>query len=286
MNKKILVVRKSGMKIADIKGLPKGISYTGILELQGDKINKFFRKMENPQHNSWEPQRHENPDLAKQYKKEVEDWVKETICKKLEEASGEESVIDVGDCFNTSAHTEDDGKGETQEKLLDTTKSIEISLQKTKHSSVKGAGIGAGGNKVKGKTTDKGALPSQRHKVGEKGGKPTERSGEKDNDGQDTVFSGMKATSVMARVISRGGGNNRLVITADENLSYAEIEIVTVGENGKSLPVRVQTVTSGNASVKAGKIAINNLIEGQKIAVDFTVYGNHNYAMGVKVYGN
>jgi hypothetical protein len=274
------------MKIADIKGLPKGISYTGILELQGDKLNKFFRNMENPQHNSWDPQRHENPTLAKQYKKEVEDWVKETICKKLEEASGEEAVIDVGDCFNTSTHTENEGKGETQEKLLDTTKSVEISFQKTKRSSAKSAGVGIGGNKVKGKTTDKGTLPGHRHRSGEKGGKPTGRSGEKDNDGQDTVFSGMIATNVVARVITRGGGNNRLVITADENLSYAEIEIVTVGENGKSLPVRVQTITSDNAAVKDGKIAIHNLIEGQKLAVDFTVHGKHNYAMGVKVHGN
>ena len=96
----------------------------------------------------------------------------------------------------------------------------------------------------------------------------------------------MKATSVSARVITRGGGNNRLVIKAAENLSYAEIEVVTVGENGKSLPVRVQTITSGNASVKDGKIAINDLIAGQKTAVDFTVHGKQNYAMGVKVYGN
>lgn len=46
LNKKILVVRKSGMKITEIKGLPKGISYTGILELQGDGLNVFFREME------------------------------------------------------------------------------------------------------------------------------------------------------------------------------------------------------------------------------------------------
>ena len=30
LNKKILVVRKSGMKITEIKGLPKGISYTDL----------------------------------------------------------------------------------------------------------------------------------------------------------------------------------------------------------------------------------------------------------------
>ena len=286
MNKKILVVRKSGMKIAEIKGLPKGISYTGILELQGEEINKFFKKMENPLHNSWDPQRHDKPDMAKQYKKEVEDWVKETICKKLEEASGEETIIDVGDCFNTATHTKENGKGETQEKLLDTTKNVEISHHKTKRSSVKNMGNGVGKNKVKGSTKQGGVLVGTRTPSGTNGGNSIGRPGSKDNYGRDTVFSDMRETNVVARVITKGGGNNRLVIKADENLSYSEIEIVTVGENGKSLSVRVQTITSGNATVTDGKIVINNLIAGQKTVVDFVVHGKQNYAMGVKVYGN
>lgn len=286
MNKKILVVRKSGMKIADIKALPKGISYTGILELQGDKLNKFFRKMENPQHNSWDPQRHDNPNLAKIYKREVEDWVKDTICKKLEESSGEETVVDIGDCFNTSAHTENEGNEETHEKLLDTTKSVEISFQKTKHSSAKNVGAGVGKNKAGGRTTDTGLLLGHRHRSGINGGKPTGRRGELDNNGKDTVFSGMKATRVSARVITKGNGNNRLIITASEDLALAAIEIVTVGENGKSLQIKVQSISSGNASVKDGKIVITGLIANKKKSVDFIVHGKRNYAMGVKVYGN
>ena len=66
----------------------------------------------------------------------------------------------------------------------------------------------------------------------------------------------------------------------------AEIEIVTVGENGKSLPVKVQSIVSGNASVKDGRIAINGLSADKKTTVDFSVHGKHKYAMGVKVYGN
>ena len=286
MNKKILIVRNSGMKIAEIKGLPKGISYTGILELQGTGLNKFFRKMENPQHNSWDPQRHDNPDMAKRYKKEVEDWVKETICKKLEETSGEEAIIDVGDCFNTATHTENEGKGESQEKLLDTTKSVEISFRKTKHYSIKGSGNGIGGKMQNGVITDQGSLLGHRKRSGLKGGRPTGRSGEKDDNGKDTVFSDMKEMRVLTRVITRGEGVNRLVIKTDANISYAEIEIVTIGENGKSLPIRVQTIISGNAVVKDGKIAIDNLLAGQKTAVDFTIHGKQRYAMGVKVYGN
>lgn len=286
MNKKILVVRKSGMKIADIKGLPKGISYTGILELKGDMLNRFFRKMENPQHNSWDPQRHDDPNLARQYKKEVEEWVKETICKKLEEASGEEAIIDVGDCFNTSAHTEDEGKGETQEKLLDTTKSVEISFKTTRHSASKNSGNGAGKIKKRGDTSLGGSLIGRRTPSGEKGGRPTGRPGREKDDGRDTVYSGMKEANVTARVITKGSGNNRLVIKSSEDLSYAEIEIVTIGENGKSLPVKVQNVSSGNSALKDGKIVLSNIVANQKMTVEFTVHGRQNYAMGVKVYGN
>ena len=125
-----------------------------------------------------------------------------------------------------------------------------------------------------------------RQRSGVNGGKPTGRSGEKDENGKDTVFSGVKSANVSARVITKGDGKNRLIITSSENLSYAEIEIVTVGENGKSLPVKVQSVTSENASAQNGKIIITDLVADQKSLIDFTVYGRHNYAMGVKVYGN
>ena len=43
-NKKVLVVRHSGMKISDIPSLPKGISFTGFLELQGEELNKFWER--------------------------------------------------------------------------------------------------------------------------------------------------------------------------------------------------------------------------------------------------
>ena len=274
------------MRIANIRALPKGMSYTGILELQGEKLNKFFRKMENPQHNSWDPERHNNPKLAKQYKKEVEDCFKETICKKLEEASGEESVIDVGDCFNTAAHTDVEGKGETKEKILDSTKSVEISFQRTKHKKTSNSAGGMGNTKVNGRTTDEGSLFGHRHRSGKQGGDPTGRSGEQDNSGKDSVYAGFKEVSVSARVITRGNGNNRLVVKANDNLQQAIIEVMSVGENGKSLPVKVQNILSGNASVRNGKIVISGLVAGRKEFVDFLVHDQQNYAMGVRVYGN
>lgn len=202
LNKKILVVRKSGMKITEIKGLPKGISYTGILELQGDGLNVFFREMENPTHDKWEPNRHSDPDRAKLYKNEVEDWVKDVIRQKVEEMSGAETLIDTGNLFNTAdKSTPTDNENEDvpkRENVVDTTKSVEVVVNPTKSTSVRGSG-GSGSRKVKGTIDDLGKLSGHRHRDGEKPRKPTGRKGSTDDAGQDNVFAGMTSVKCQGK---------------------------------------------------------------------------------------
>lgn len=290
LNKKILVVRKSGMKISEIRGLPKGISFTGILELQGDKLNAFFREMENPTHDKWEPNRHSNPTLAKQYRNEVEDWVKSVIRQKVEEMSGTEVLIDTGNLFNTTAKNaggtdiEDASK---QEEIVDATKSVEVVVSKPKSTSVKSAG-GSGNKQVPGTIDDEGALTGHRHRDGEKPHNPTGRKGHEENGGQDRVFSGMSYVNVRARVISIGNSINRLICLSEKSMSYAEIQVFATGENGKSLPLRIQSIISGTnkAEVKEGKIILHQVKPNERIVVDFQVSERQNYAMGVAVSGN
>lgn len=291
LNKKILVVRKSGMKISEIKGLPKGISYTGILELQGERLNAFFREMENPTHDKWEPNRHSNPSLAKMYKTEVEDWVKSVIRQKVEEMSGAEVLIDTGNLFNTAGKNEpprsDDSDAPKKENVIDTTKNVEIVINPKKTTSVRGAG-GAGSRKVSGTIDDVGNLSGHRHRDGERPQKPTGRKGREDQGGQDSVFSGMTYINVSARVISVGGGVNRLICIPEKNLSYGEVQVLATGENGKSMPIRINNIVNGTnqASIKDGKIVLKGISQGEKVVVDFQVSGRQNYAMGVEVSGN
>lgn len=292
LNKKILVVRKSGMKISEIKGLPKGISYTGILELQGERLNAFFREMENPTHDKWEPNRHSNPSLAKQYKTEVEDWVKSVIRHKVEEMSGAEVLIDTGNLFNTAGKNEptqsdDDSDAPKKENVIDTTKNVEIVINPKKTTSVRGAG-GSGSRKVSGTIDDIGKLSGHRHRDGERPQKPTGRKGREDQSGQDSVFSGMTYINVSARVISVGGGVNRLICIPEKNLSYGEVQVLATGENGKSMPIRINNIVKGTnqASIKDGKIVLKGISQGEKVVVDFQVSGRQNYAMGVEVSGN
>ena len=295
VNKKVLVVRNSGMKISDIPSLPKSISFVGFLELQGDELNKFFRGMENPQHNKWEPKRHPNPSLARDYKDEVEEWVRQIISEKIKEISGDEIDIDLSSYFFSSERDEPASQDEERiENIVDTVKSIEITqdIPEPKNFKVRdigGAGPSSSTRMRSGTIDDVGGKSGHRHRDGKrKGATPTGRQGVESEGGADKVYEGMHEVFVTARVIKREGHANRLIFTAAENISQGELEIVTVGENGKPLQLIVKSVNgiSASVSLQDGHIVIYNVQQGQKNEIEFDIYGNQNYAMGVRAYGN
>ena len=91
LNRRVLIVRKSGMKLFELDRFPRTLNFTAILELEGDKLNAFFRHMETPDHTNWEPTRHPTyPVKAKQYLVELKSWVRDTISKLSEENISDE----------------------------------------------------------------------------------------------------------------------------------------------------------------------------------------------------
>lgn len=296
MNKQILIVRNSGMKIAKISGLPKGISYTGFLEIQGERLNSFFRGMENPQHNAWEPKRHNNPNIAKQHKATVEDWVKEMIGKKIKEISGEELDIDVGEFFNGRERIQPnvvDDEREKHEAVIDSVKNIEVKQEDIEARRLKirdiGGESGVGANKVSGVIDDQGGQMGHRHPEGQKRrSKATGRKGFSAGEGPDKIYDGMREVFVSARIISKGNGINKMIFTAEEDITAGELEIVTMGENGRPLQLKVKSVNGETATAEVidGHIRIRNIKAKEKNTLEFCIYGNKNYAMGVRAYGN
>jgi len=292
--KKVLVVRNSGMKISQIPSLPRGISYVGFFELQGDKLNEFFRTMENPKHNAWEPSRHNDPKLARKYKDEIEDWVRTVINEKLIEISGEESIIDIGDCFNYKENSPEQKPDERKtETLVDTVKNIDVIEDEPEERSkfkVRDLGGIIGQSNTpnrRGKIDDTGSSKGHRARTGSsKGGAPTGRSGHEDQSGPDRIYSGKREVYVSARIISQGNGVNRLIYTAEDNIDTGEMEIVTKGENGKTLQLYVLEASGENVKAVNGHIVISKVSADTKQTVEFKIAGKRNYAMGVKAYGN
>lgn len=290
--KKVLVVRNSGMKIADIPSLPKAIPFVGFLELCGTELNKFFRLMENPQHNKWEPNRHPDKERAKRFKDEVEEWVRQQISEKIKEISGEELDIEVDAFF--AAEKEQDDSGEKRENIVDKVKETQVIPDKpvSKNFMVKdiGGAEGRSNNRRKpGKIDDEGSETGHRTPTGKrKAGNPTGRKGIEQQDGEDSVYDRMHEVEVSARIIKCHTGVNKLIFVAKENISQGELEIVTVGENGKSLRLNIKTLKgiNVNACLQNGHIVISNVEMGIKNTIEFEIYGDQNYAMGVRAYGN
>ena len=56
-NRKILITRKAGMRILEQKGISGSIEFTGVMIIEGAKMNEVFKAMEVPSHDAWEPGR-------------------------------------------------------------------------------------------------------------------------------------------------------------------------------------------------------------------------------------
>lgn len=78
-NRRVAITRSNGMKIFNKGSLPQIADFTGILIVEGQKANAYFRQMENPQHNIWEPKRHPAPRIANEKLKELYIFIKKSI---------------------------------------------------------------------------------------------------------------------------------------------------------------------------------------------------------------
>lgn len=64
LDRKVLIVRKAGMKLFRLGNISKLVHFTGILELKGKRLNNYFREMETVSHDEWQPGRHTNPGIS------------------------------------------------------------------------------------------------------------------------------------------------------------------------------------------------------------------------------
>ncbi|HZG71821.1 MAG TPA: hypothetical protein VEY51_09840, partial [Chondromyces sp.] len=55
LNRRVLMTRKTGMRIFEQKNISGSISFTGLLMITGTSMNNIFKQMENPAHNEWSP---------------------------------------------------------------------------------------------------------------------------------------------------------------------------------------------------------------------------------------
>ncbi|GGA80144.1 hypothetical protein [Ornithinibacillus halotolerans] len=86
LNRRVLMTRKTGMRIFEQKNISGSISFTGILMITGTNMNSIFKQMENPAHNEWSPERYEkDPKTADKIYKELRKFIRDTVKSKFQE---------------------------------------------------------------------------------------------------------------------------------------------------------------------------------------------------------
>ena len=132
LHRKVMMCRRNGMKIFDKANISSTIQFAGICTLKDDKINSYFREMENPQHNAWEPERCISDSktkakanmsmLYKYVKNEVIDMGKKTTVDEID-AEG------MGEYFADTENMNTDNENKN-EAISSATSSIEINITK------------------------------------------------------------------------------------------------------------------------------------------------------------
>lgn len=88
-SRRAAIVRQTGMKIFDKDKLNGRIGFSSVVLLAKDKVNAYFKRLENPEHTAWSEYRKENKAEVKKYQDIFFNALKETIIELHGEDSGE-----------------------------------------------------------------------------------------------------------------------------------------------------------------------------------------------------
>ncbi|RHW35902.1 hypothetical protein D1B33_12470 [Lysinibacillus yapensis] len=130
LNRRVLMTRKAGMRLFEQNRISGSISFTGILIINGEHMNQVFKRMENPAHTEWEPNRiEEAPKEADKAFRELRKFVRETVQQQFQT-----ETTDTMDAFGLSDFLPDTTTvaGEGEEKKESLTMKIKTIAQKKK----------------------------------------------------------------------------------------------------------------------------------------------------------
>ena len=299
LNRRVLIVRKSGMKLFELDRFARTLNFTAILELEGGALNAFFREMETPDHTNWEPSRHPtHPKLAKKYLDELKRWVRDTISK-LGEAniSDETDVKGLGNMLDFDHGAIGGGNSKAAETFdefggLNLPQELSPDVNKPKSTlTTTGGDDNSKTQRTRGDVTDKGDSSAIRKL---KGQRPRTRrdnhTGEENSDGKDTILNpvGKKIACNKIRVIRLGEKNYRLILKVPQNISGGRIEISSVGESNAAEKLFVTQAASADSNIQINSagdaITFQNLRGEVDAKITFELQDAKNYALGVAVY--
>ena len=295
--RKVLMARKNGMKIFDKKNISSTIQFAGVCVLEDEKINSYFREMETPQHNDWEPDRHSNRKEAKKMKTALFKFIKEKII-----SIGKETVTDEMDAIGAGEIIPDFNTDISQNVSL--TEYIDNEVKDftvVKRDTVKiekGTQVFDEENlnsydETLGRLDEEGEFDSEKfvHNNGKKRGNNSdskEGKGIIDTNGNVNINMLVSVKTLKMRLFLNDivKKTYHLSFQPEESAKNAYVEILMTGEQvNLKANIKFATLNNNNLICSQNMIFIGDIEKNEKYTVTFSLDYDELCSMGVLVHG-
>lgn len=301
--RKVLMARNNGMKIFDKNNISGTIPFAGVCILKDKKLNGYFRQMENPQHNNWEPDRFSEDEKLKKQAKKMKTALFKFIKDKILEI-GKSTVLDEMDALGVGEFIPDidvsEGKEGNKTESINNEIKDYTPIEKSKNIKVdKGTQFIADTNVESedfefGNIDSDGNLPTTEYEHGN----GTRRDGNDGNEdgtgrlsdnGQTPMKKSVLIKPLKLRLFMSDSKNKtyKLTFTTDKSAKDAYIELSLSGEQSDTnVEVRDAKLPNGTILMhKSNRIFIGNLKENNSYSVLYSIKYNEMCSMGVVVHG-
>lgn len=301
--RKVLMARSNGMKIFDKDRISGAIQFAGVCILKDKKLNAFFRKMENPQHDDWQPDRYSEEqsevNKAKRYKKDLFKFIKDkvieigrlTVTDEMDAIGAGEYVSDINACDKA-----DDNKSESISNAVKEYSSMEkvvkvnvnSGVQKTLEENFTAYEESEIGKIDNGDTTLKDFTNGEntRETHGNNDGTNYKDGGEGHNaNGQNTTF--VKPVKVRVFIFDITQNLYKLTFTPDISAKNAYVKIKIAGEQSDTVvKVDKSSMSNGTPLVSKGDtIYIGDISKDNSYSILYSINFSEICSTGVEIHG-
>lgn len=301
-NRTVLMSRKAGMKIFDKNRISASIQFNGIFQAKGNILNEILKKMENPSHNDWIPDRYEE-DVKKSEKllTDIYRFIKEKVKENYEEKTKESiDAIGLNDFLPNRINRKDVIEGDKiKEKKSEVIKLREVKNPFLSENSgdedflenLETSGLIEDG--------DEGGTGSPRdtniqRKNGENNFGVGETEGEyKENtNGRSGNVVRFKSLSINTKnnikIIEKNykNGEYGLFLNIDKEVELLKVEIKLIGETGKGYENKIRKVVFENTSLELYKntFLLSDVEKGKSYLLEFEIDFEQRVKMEVILY--
>ena len=296
--RKVLMSRSNGMKIFDKQNISGTIQFAGVCILEDESLNAYFREMETPQHNDWEPDRHTDRKEAKRMKVALFKFIKdkileigrETISDEMDAVGAGEMIPDIDIMPNSSNATSEYIANEVKDFTIEKVDKVKID----KGTQVFEETDASGESEASGILDDSGDLPGDVY-VHDDGVANGNGDGNKngsatlDEEGNIEISKTISIKPLKMRLFMKEPKDMiyRLSFTPEKDAANSYIEVLVSGEQSNT-KVDIKSASSAIGEIlvcKKNRVHIGNIQNGKTYTVDFSIKYDEVCSLGVLVYG-